>query len=674
VAKVGTLTLGTEVDTKGVDEGLGDIERKVTGKGFMNKFSRMFSGIFSKVSSNTNKITSSIGKGLTSILKGLGSIISSVSSIGVLIGAISLVGIIGMIALAVGKSEEAKAKLEQIVNMIMNLIDMLAQALLPLAKAIVDVIYKIFLVIGSILKEWFGIDLFAERTNDSLNKSVKSAKALRKQLMGFDEMNILNKDTGSTGIGGVSGGTATTNLKFNVDEASLKKAYQKVKNFFLDLPIPINIDYVGDAIKNPKEYGKTFLERIASGFSTGGHTIGPSIISAIFGEDSFMTKIGDIGSAIVNPIGTILSKVRGFGAKLGGKFAELITGGNKKETNANFNKIIQNFNKMSDSMKKFLHLPDGFADNLVDEFMNATNEIDGDIVRVTTKSGKSMEFTREQYADLMGSIIHYSQYGSKEQQKDMQNVANKSLTTSDNTKKNWFTSLNDIIAKATGKDDKSFFGGLTSAFNNIENESSKSGDNTKKNWFKTIGDLINDTKTKVDEYNKNPKKLKVEVEEDKQKSSKTVMGSMIDFIKKYNVPQKTVKINADTLPFINEIKKLAKASPVLFLPIVNALKNVGYKVKKGAIIRTPKLASGGIINRPGRGVPLASGGAIGGEAGREAVLPLTDSQQMALLGREIGKNVVINFTGLLDVDGRRLATTTAQVMNELEFSSNGGAL
>ena len=56
---VGTITLGTKVDTKGVDKGLVDIERKVTGKGFMNEFSRMFSGIFSKISSGASKITSS---------------------------------------------------------------------------------------------------------------------------------------------------------------------------------------------------------------------------------------------------------------------------------------------------------------------------------------------------------------------------------------------------------------------------------------------------------------------------------------------------------------------------------------------------------------------------------------------------------------------------------------
>ena len=54
-------------------------------------------------------------------------------------------------------------------------------------------------------------------------------------------------------------------------------------------------------------------------------------------------------------------------------------------------------------------------------------------------------------------------------------------------------------------------------------------------------------------------------------------------------------------------------------------------------IKIPRLAKGGIINLPGRGVPVGS--AIGGERGQEGVIPLTDSQQMALLGEAIGKYI-----------------------------------
>jgi hypothetical protein len=184
---VGTITLATEVNTKGVDEGLVDIERKVTSKGFADRFSRMFNGIFSKIGSGVSKTTSSI-------LKGLSSILSSISGIAGIIAKLSLIGIIGMILLAANYSETAKGQLQEIATIVMNLADTLANLILPIAEAIVNVIYLAVKGIADLLNGWFGIDLFAKRTDKSLKSGVKSAKALRKQLLGFDEMNILNKD------------------------------------------------------------------------------------------------------------------------------------------------------------------------------------------------------------------------------------------------------------------------------------------------------------------------------------------------------------------------------------------------------------------------------------------------------------------------------------------------
>lgn len=56
----------------------------------------------------------------------------------------------------------------------------------------------------------------------------------------------------------------------------------------------------------------------------------------------------------------------------------------------------------------------------------------------------------------------------------------------------------------------------------------------------------------------------------------------------------------------------------------------------------PRLAKGTILNAPGRGVPVAGGRALAGEAGREAYLPLTDTQLLEELGSAIGKYITIN--------------------------------
>ena len=82
----------------------------------------------------------------------------------------------------------------------------------------------------------------------------------------------------------------------------------------------------------------------------------------------------------------------------------------------------------------------------------------------------------------------------------------------------------------------------------------------------------------------------------------------------------------------------------------------------------PRLAKGGIINMPGRGVPV--GNAIGGEKAPEGVIPLTDSQQMALLGEAIGKYININATVPVYVGNRMVAREIKRINAEDNFAYN----
>ena len=83
----------------------------------------------------------------------------------------------------------------------------------------------------------------------------------------------------------------------------------------------------------------------------------------------------------------------------------------------------------------------------------------------------------------------------------------------------------------------------------------------------------------------------------------------------------------------------------------------------------PRLASGGVINQPGRGVPLTNG-VIGGERGQEGVIPLTDSQQMELLGEAIGKYININLTNITELDGRQIARKVDKIQQNNNFVLN----
>ena len=86
------------------------------------------------------------------------------------------------------------------------------------------------------------------------------------------------------------------------------------------------------------------------------------------------------------------------------------------------------------------------------------------------------------------------------------------------------------------------------------------------------------------------------------------------------------------------------------------------------ISEIPRLAQGGIVNMPSKGVMI--GGAITGESGREGVIPLTDPTAMAQLGKEIGQWVNLAIDNRMVVDGRVLATATNNQINKERFLMN----
>jgi hypothetical protein len=104
--------------------------------------------------------------------------------------------------------------------------------------------------------------------------------------------------------------------------------------------------------------------------------------------------------------------------------------------------------------------------------------------------------------------------------------------------------------------------------------------------------------------------------------------------------------------------------------IVQAGKIMGKNWTLDSIIipNIPKLAKGGIVNNPGRGVPI--GGAIAGEVSKEGVIPLTDSQAMEELGSSIGRHVVINATIVNQMNGRTISKEFRRIDANNSFVTN----
>lgn len=103
---------------------------------------------------------------------------------------------------------------------------------------------------------------------------------------------------------------------------------------------------------------------------------------------------------------------------------------------------------------------------------------------------------------------------------------------------------------------------------------------------------------------------------------------------------------------------------------IGGMISAGYRAKGGIYYpsKLPKLAVGGIINNPGRGVPYH--GATIGEKAAEAVVPLTDSQQMSLLGETIGRYITVNLTNITELDGRQIARKVDKIQQNNNFVFN----
>lgn len=102
------------------------------------------------------------------------------------------------------------------------------------------------------------------------------------------------------------------------------------------------------------------------------------------------------------------------------------------------------------------------------------------------------------------------------------------------------------------------------------------------------------------------------------------------------------------------------------LDVINAVP--GINLGKLPTFDLPRLAVGGIVNMPSRGVPI--GGAIAGEAGAEGVIPLTDSQAMETLGQAIGKYITINANITNTMNGRVISRELQKVNSSSDFAFN----
>lgn len=126
---------------------------------------------------------------------------------------------------------------------------------------------------------------------------------------------------------------------------------------------------------------------------------------------------------------------------------------------------------------------------------------------------------------------------------------------------------------------------------------------------------------------------------------------------------------------ISTINSLIKGLNAMLLPLRAVILAVGKVMGKNWSLSTikiptiPKLAVGGVINMPGKGV--YRGGANIAERGPEGVIPLTNDQSLQMIADAIAQkmNVTLDITN--KIDGRILNRQLEQVRANNSFARNG---
>lgn len=461
----------------------------------------------------------------------------------------------------------------------------LASILEPVVQRIVSLVQTMLSYINYIAHAWFGVNLFAraglknfQKTQKAIGGSAKQAKELNKQLAGFDEMNVL-QDNKSSGGGGGGGGVEmpSTDLSKIIDFSNfhplekLKEILQKIRDWIY------SIDW--------QELGKTVYTKIKEFFT---NTDWAGLFDGFF--ETLGAIFGAIGGFIVGFLREAWKDISSYfktwidkSHEMGGSWVEGILMG---------------------ILNALYQIGKWIVDHVFTPFINGFKKAFG-----IASPSKVME-------QMGGYLIDGLKVG-------LVNIWAKVKSIFDNLKTNIvniFKQAWDSVKSGaqTGMNNlKAVFNGIPSFFQGIVNKI--------KSFFSnvgtTAGNVIGNT-------------------------FKGVINKVLASIEKIlNSPIKAIN---GLIKSVNEIP--------------------GVHMNKLSTFSLPRLAKGGIVNMPGRGVPIGS--AIVGERGAEGVIPLTDSQQMALLGEAIGRYITVNASITNTMNGRVISRELQKINNENDFAYN----
>lgn len=469
---------------------------------------------------------------------------------------------------------------EQIAQDVQYISYAMASALQPLIESMINLAYKLLNYVNYIAQAWFGVNLFAKASADSMNKGAKSAEKMKKSLAGFDEMNVIN-DNGSVGaLGGMPSmdlseiqGEVPSWIKWIAENkdiviAGLLGIAGAIASFKL-------IKLIQDSEKLLKLL-PMFKDASAGIISLG---IGVLIAGIVMLIQDIIDMISDPSwENFVAILGDIAIVIGGIMLVMGNWWGLLVAG---------IGLIVKLVAENWDTIKGILgSIGQWIYDNVlvpIGAFVVATIDLIVSIIK-TAISIIAGIFT------TVYNLIANPFITAKE---TIVGVFNGILTT--------IRGIFDVISGIFTGDWKRVMNGFKNIFKGV---------------FDTLWSIA-----------KAPLNL--------------IIGGINALIRGMN------KISFDVPEWVPGIGGATW----------------GFKIKE-----IPKLAVGGIVNMPGRGVPV--GGAIAGETRPEGVIPLTDSQAMETLGATIGKYITINANITNTMNGRVISREIQKIKANNDFATN----
>ena len=243
---VGKLIIGTEVDDKGLDQGLKRIKKKADKEkvdidvdvkaAHMEIIKTKATGVLSKLKTfgaGLAKVVSSAIVGILKIVTTIGlafaGIMAAAAGVFILVKAIEKVK-------DSKEFEQIKTDLKYIIyalgQMLAPVINAVGNFIIKVLKGIISLIKTIIFYIAYLIRAWTGWDMFKgldtknfakdmEKSSKSAKDTAKAAKEINKQLAGFDEMNILSDNSGG-GTTDKGSGVGTPSFSMEGDWGNMK--------------------------------------------------------------------------------------------------------------------------------------------------------------------------------------------------------------------------------------------------------------------------------------------------------------------------------------------------------------------------------------------------------------------------------------------------------------------